>query len=225
MEFSPKIQNLIDTSGQDVATTRSAQLNAYVERLNAPSSTQAPLSFGQLLTQTKQANPDFGLPQILAKQANMPKAKNLNNVQNTNPYGYVANVSNHNINSEKAYILNIISQVSKKYDIDENLVKAVINQESAFKADAVSKAGAQGLMQLMPATAKEMGVTDPMNPLQNIEGGVKYLKGLLNRYKGNLVLALAAYNAGGGNVDKYDGVPPFKETQNYVKSILRNYLR
>ena len=70
-----------------------------------------------------------------------------------------------------------------------------------------------------------MGVTDPMNPLQNIEGGVKYLKGLLNRYKGNLVLALAAYNAGGGNVDKYGGVPPFKETQNYVKSILRNYLR
>ena len=81
-----------------------------------------------------------------------------------------------------------------------------------------------GLMQLMPATARGLGVKDPYNPVQNIEGGVKHLSGLLKRYNGNVILALAAYNAGGGAVDKYHGVPPYKETQNYVKSILANYL-
>jgi soluble lytic murein transglycosylase-like protein len=124
----------------------------------------------------------------------------------------------------KVEIQNIVKQVADKHQIDEKLILAIINQESGFNSNAVSSAGAQGLMQLMPATAKRLGVVNPFDPVQNIEGGVKHMKGLMAKYRGNLVLALAAYNAGGGNVDKYGGIPPFKETQNYVKSILSKYL-
>ena len=126
--------------------------------------------------------------------------------------------------TNKSQILNIVSQVSQKYNVDEKLVQAVIKQESGFNTKAKSKAGAMGLMQLMPATAKRLGVKDPYNPVQNIDGGVRYLKSMLDKYNGNIILALAAYNAGPGAVDKYSGVPPYAETQNYVKNILANYL-
>ena len=113
----------------------------------------------------------------------------------------------------------------RRYNIDPNLIKAIIRAESGFDRYAVSKKGAQGLMQLMPATAREMRVSDPFNPGQNIAGGVRYLRKLLKMFNGNLVLSLAAYNAGPNQVKKAGGVPRFNETRRYIKRVLSYYDR
>ena len=114
-----------------------------------------------------------------------------------------------------------IDELSKQHDVRKDLIVAVIRAESSFNPFAVSKKGAVGLMQLMPQTAKQYGVSNRYNPNQNMEAGVKHLKYLLKRYKGNIPLALAGYNAGEHAVKKYNGVPPYWETQNYVKKIMR----
>ncbi|VXC38897.1 conserved hypothetical protein [Bacillus mycoides] len=114
----------------------------------------------------------------------------------------------------------IIDRASHTYGIPKTLIQKMIEVESNFNPKTVSHAGAMGLMQLMPANVKEMGIKNPFSPAESIEGGVKELSGYLKKNNGDLVLALASYNAGPGNVRKYGGVPPFKETQGYIKKIL-----
>lgn len=116
----------------------------------------------------------------------------------------------------------MIQSQADEQGLDPALLKAVIKNESNFNPHAVSSAGAQGLMQLMPGTARGLGVQDSFDPAQNIQGGAKYLKGLIQKYQ-SVPLAVAAYNAGPGAVDKYKGVPPYAETTHYVKKVLNSY--
>lgn len=115
-------------------------------------------------------------------------------------------------------IRSLIPQIAKEMDLDPKLLEAVVEQESSFDPMAISKAGAMGLMQLMPETAHDLGVTDPFNPEQNLRGGATYLKQMLTKY-GNVDLALAAYNAGPGRVDRAGGIPDLAETKEYVQKI------
>ena len=119
----------------------------------------------------------------------------------------------------------IIKKAQKRYGVEFSLIKAVIQVESGFDPKAVSKKGAKGLMQIMPDNYKNLFVKDPFNPSQNIMGGTLYLQRLLKRYKNKLPLALAAYNAGPQAVDKYKSIPPYEETQNFVRKVMKTYSR
>ena len=142
----------------------------------------------------------------------------LNTMPIVTPLGVVSTATEFRLPPENAFD-GLIQEASKRYAVSADLVKAVVRAESAFDPLAVSRVGAQGLMQLMPALARELGVTDPFDPRQNIMAGTRYLAQLLDAHHGNIELALASYNAGPGNVDRYNGVPPFRETKQYIKTI------
>lgn len=117
----------------------------------------------------------------------------------------------------------LIAEASRRYGVNESLLKAIIKAESDFNPRAVSKKGAKGLMQLMPENIRAFRLTDPFDPRENIMGGTRYFKRMINRFGGELSLAIAAYNAGPEKVDQYRGVPPYKETENFVKRVLKYY--
>ena len=216
------IQNILSSSGKASAMQRAVQMNNYVNTLNAQ---WAPVEKQNTAVENQQTKIQ-SFENVLKNSTGVKFGDLLTRPVtkvNANIYSAQAETGAEKI-STREQIKNIVFRAAKKHGVDEKLVNALIKQESGFNPNARSKVGAMGLMQLMPATAKGLGVTNPMDPEQNVEGGVKYLKSMLNKYNGNVILALAAYNAGPGAVDKYDGVPPYKETQNYVKSILANYL-
>ena len=143
--------------------------------------------------------------------------------QKTTPVQEFQGILKNGLNAIKEDMDSIFEEASALYQIPSKLLRAVAKAESGFNPKAVSKAGAMGVMQLMPGTARSLGVSDPYNARQNILGGAKYLKQNLDRFGGDVSLALAAYNAGPNSVTKYGGIPPYKETQNYVKKIMADY--
>ncbi|MBO4214438.1 MAG: lytic transglycosylase domain-containing protein [Lachnospiraceae bacterium] len=157
---------------------------------------------------------------------NITKVTNqVNNNDKTNQTSSAGNTSFSDMMKSQSVspLEDIFNRAAAKYGVDVNLLKAIAKQESDFQPNCTSHAGAMGIMQLMPDTAKGLGVTDPYDPEQNIMGGAKFISQMLKKYDGDVTLALAAYNAGPNNVAKYGGVPPFKETQDYVKKVTTYY--
>ena len=179
-----------------------ASLQITLQRINAIERQFASLtmqSSAQKVEENKQTEAEF--KEILDKNVNHQKE---------------GNVSRDKIES-------LIEEYANKNNLDKDFVKSVVRHESGFNVNATSKCGAMGLMQLMPSTAEGLGVKNAYDAEQNIAGGTKYLKGLMDRFDNNKELALAAYNAGPNAVKKYGGIPPYKETQNYVKNIMKTY--
>lgn len=138
-------------------------------------------------------------------------------------YAQFTGVEGINRSKQLAYIDKIINNTAQKYGVDTDLVRSIVKAESAYNPYALSSKGAMGIMQLMPDTAKVLGIKNPWNIVENIDGGVRFFKEKLQQFNGNTELALAAYNAGPNSVIKYEGIPPFEETRNYVQKVLSYY--
>jgi soluble lytic murein transglycosylase-like protein len=214
----PIARRLLTPAGTDSATPASPG-SATDDQSNQPGQDMSAMSFTKLIAQLSQALKAIEQTFIRALQS-LTQSVEAAGSPATPPAGQTQP-------SARASTANpydgLIRRAAQRHELDPALLSAVIRQESGFDARARSSAGAMGLMQLMPDTARSLGVADPYDPAQNVEGGARMLRGLIDRYGGRLDLALAAFNAGSGAVDKYRGVPPFAETRSYVSSILDAY--
>ncbi len=202
--FSSMVDDLLQSELTDTTTNVASTLNDYSSELSA-----------NLLALTAVNSSTNVLSELLNEDQNSTTIDQYIK-------DYTGQTSYENVLAGASKYSDAISKAASTYNVPEKLIAAIMKQESNFNPNAVSTAGASGLMQLMPSTAKFLGIDDPFNPEQNIMGGTKYLRQMLDQFDDNIEVALAAYNAGPGNVKKYNGIPPFNETTNYVKKVL-NY--
>ncbi|HWL12753.1 MAG TPA: lytic transglycosylase domain-containing protein [Ureibacillus sp.] len=225
--FTELLQDVMSSSSTSL--TDSENLLGYFGSLTDPSTNTASLlgSLGSL-PNTSTNSTDYLSAFAYSGGSNnyLPSSTVQNDENNISNYlnkDYLNTAGFTNVLAGANAYSDIIAQAAQKYGVPEKLIASVMKQESNFKENAVSSAGATGLMQLMPGTARYLGVQDSTDPAQNIMGGTKYLGQMLDKFDQNIELALAAYNAGPGNVQKYGGIPPFSETKNYVKKIMNYY--
>jgi soluble lytic murein transglycosylase-like protein len=201
-------------------------LQGFSSASSQPGTGSSPSMFQQILDETlsSQMNDQQYQAKLGSVSQMIPLLNTSNYLMSKSAVSYLSNTAPvTSTEVPDSSIEQIISSAAEKYNLPKKLITAVISQESNFNPDAVSHAGAAGLMQLMPSTARGLGVTDVFDPKQNVFAGAKYLRQMMDKYNGNLELALAAYNAGPGNVDKYNGIPPFKETMQYVQKVSSKY--
>ncbi|MEJ2657549.1 MAG: lytic transglycosylase domain-containing protein [Desulfobacterales bacterium] len=161
--------------------------------------------------------------QVMEHSLGISNSKDLQSSQDENPEPMVFDIPSPYRHKKERLFHPIILQEANRYKVDPALVKAIIMAESGYNPKAISKRGAKGLMQLMPSTAEALGVEDIFNPEQNISGGVRYFKQLVNKFDGDVKLALAAYNAGSKKVRHYQGIPPYKSTHYYIEKVFKYY--